>query len=321
MKAEKIKKRIVIFSSSESLRLAKCIQAYLHPDTYTTRVWSDGFFKLSQSYIANFQDIQYEYDFAVVVCGADDMLTTRGKRRAATRDNVLLELGMCISSFTLNRVIIVKHKEVKLPSDLDGINPVDYTFSEGEDIDAIAGTICAKIQQHIDGSEYAKNQFIKLSWDEYFHCARKLFGVLNQSVALGGYEYDIIVGINRGGLMIADLISREGTQNVPVLPLFADRRSGSSRYDTGVIIDNIDVLNCIDRPNINNILLIDSFTRDGISVIEAKKYLQEVFPNKTIKSAVVYANQRLKSSSPNILSEIDYIGDYKNLDGKKLSLE
>ena len=42
--------------------------------------------------------------------------------------------------------------------------------------------------------------------------------------------FDIIVGINRGGVMAADIISREYGQIKPVLSLYADRRTGKSDF-------------------------------------------------------------------------------------------
>lgn len=318
-KMEQIKKRMIVFSSQENISLAEAIQRNLYIGTYTTRVWTNGFFALSQSYISNFQDIQYEYDFAVVICGADDAVVTRGKKKKMARDNVLLELGMCISSFTLNRVIIVKHKDIKLPSDLDGISAIEYNELETDNIDAIAGTICSQITNYVERNKFSKRQYGKLSWDEYFHYMKKVIGELGQSIPLGGYEYDAIIGINRGGLMAADLIARENAQNIPVLPLFADRRSGNSSFvSPGLFVSNEELLKCLDNAKICNILLVDSFTRDGISVIEGKKYLQNLFPDKVIKSAVIYANSRLPED---ILRNIDYTGNSKDLDGKKLSLD
>lgn len=217
-----MKNRVIIFSSQESLSLAKAIQANLHTDAFTTKVWTDGFFKFSQPYISNFRDIQYEYDFALVICGSDDVTTTRGKKKKTPRDNILLELGMCISSFTLDKVLIVKHKDIQLPSDLDGINPIEYTMTADEDIDAVAGTISSKISQQIQHTKCTSHQYIKLSWTEYLRCIKKITETLGQSASLGGFEYDAIIGISRGGLMVADLIARENSQNVPIVPLLAD---------------------------------------------------------------------------------------------------
>ena len=81
--------------------------------------------------------------------------------------------------------------------------------------------------------------------------------------------------------MAADLIARENAQNIPVLPLFADRRSGNSSFvSSGLFVSNEELLKCLDNAKICNILLVDSFTRDGISVIEGKNICKIFFRTK-----------------------------------------
>ena len=317
----KTKKRIIVFSSAENLQLTQAIQANLYPEKYSTLLWSNGFFELSRSYISNFQGIKYDYDFAVVVCSDDDMKTSRGRQQRAIRDNVLLELGMCISTFTLERVIIVKQKDVELPSDLDGVTPIEYSIGKNENINAVAGTICASIETYINREKMSALPYVKLSWDEYFHTMKVLTSQLSQSSSLGGFEYDVIVGINRGGLMAADLIGRENAHNTPIFPLYADRKTGNPSFETTFAASvNEGVISILSRINIKNILLVDSFTRDGKSVIAAKKYLTMKLPDKTIKSVVIYVNERLKDNA-GVVNDIDYKGKYLNLDQKRLSLD
>lgn len=317
----KTKKRIIVFSSAENLQLAQAIQANLYSEKYSTLLWSNSFFELSRSYISNFQGIKYDYDFAVVVCSDDDMKTSRGRQQRAIRDNVLLELGMCISTFTLKRVIIVKQRDVELPSDLDGITPIEYSIGKNENINAVAGTICASIDAYINREKMSALPYVKLSWDEYFYTMKVLATQLSQSSSLGGFEYDVIVGINRGGLMAADLIGRENAHNTPIFSLYVDRKTGNPSFDTTSAAPvNEGVISILSRINIKNILLVDSFTRDGKSVIAAKKYLTMKLPDKTIKSVVVYVNERLKDNAV-VVNDIDYKGKFLNLDQKRLSLD
>lgn len=317
----KMKKRIIVFSSVENLRLAQAIQSNLYPEKYSTLLWSNNFFELSRSYISSFQGIKYDYDFAVVVCSDDDMKLSRGRQQRAIRDNILLELGMCISTFTLKRVIIVKQRDIKLPSDLDGITPIEYSIGKDENINAVAGTICASIESYINREKISALPYVKLSWDEYFYTMKVLTTQLSQSSSLGGFEYDVIVGINRGGLMAADLIGRENVHNTPIFSLYADRKTGNPSFDT-TSADSINqgVISILSRINIKNILLVDSFTRAGKSVIAAKKYLTTKLPDKTIKSVVIYVNERLKDN-PAVINGIDYKGRYLDLDQKRLSLD
>jgi hypoxanthine phosphoribosyltransferase len=313
--------KIIVFSSLEGLPIAKAIQRLLLDDSFEVTVWPDGFFKLSQSYISNFPNINLEYDFAVLICSNDDWAVVREEERPITRDNVILELGMCINSFTMERVIIIKNKDVKLPSDLDGIEYAQYTFDKDSAIDAAAGKICSHIDNFV--KEYNKRHadYKKLSWDSFYTQVNKLFNTIKQSPRLGGYHVDILVGINRGGLMVADIISREYGQIMPVISLMADRRTDKTSFDSAdLLINNDDIVAILSKPSIRNILVIDCMTRKGDTVIEAKEYLQSRLRDKTIKSAVVYANKSLQNNEK-VTAAIDYIGCFENLDNLKLSLD
>lgn len=313
-----MKTRLIVFSSVETLSIAEAIQRNFFHKDFSITIWTNGFFELSQSYISNFSDIRTDYEYAIVLCGADDKIKKRGKYQYIPRDNVLLELGMCISAFSLNRVIIVKKDNVVLPTDLDGIQPITYSVEENENIDSVAGKICSSIKNYI--SNQHSMEYIKLSWDEYFYYVKNMVNRLKQSLRLGGFSFDIIVGINGGGLMVADMLAREYGQNIPVLTLYADRRSGQTVFDSkDLLIDNSEIIKMLLKDSIKNILLIDSFTRDGITIVEAKKYLKKNLSSKMIKSVVIYANIKLKDSK--IIKDVDYVGAFKELDNKKLSLD
>ena len=144
---------------------------------------------------------------------------------------------------------------------------------------------------------------------------------IRQSSRLGGYYVDVLVGINRGGLMVADIISREYGQIMPVVSLMADRRSDKTSFEANdLLINNDDIVKVLSNPRIKNILVIDCMTRKGDTIIEAKKYLKNKLQDKTIKSAVVYANKALEDNEA-IIADIDYIGCFENLDHLKLSLD
>lgn len=311
-----MKVRVIIFSSAESLDLAKLIQQNLHYGKYLVQVWTDSFFKLSSSCISNFEEINFIYDFAVIICSDDDRIRKRGKKGSEIRDNILLELGMCISAFSLDRVIIVENANISLPTDLNGITSIPYSLNDSDNINMVAGMICSKI----DGYALKKIQHVdyeKLSWNAYLHTVKTLVNQLTTSDGLGGYTFDIIVGINRG-LTAADLISREFGHNMPVLALLSDRRSRTSKFDhTDLLVNNNYIIETLNDRRIKNILLVDNFTRDGRTIFQAKQFLIKKCPNKIIKTAVIYVNERLRKKQLNI----DYIGTYINLDKKRLTLE
>ena len=123
-----MKQNIIIFSSGESLKIAKRMQSSFYHKDYNVTLWSQGFFEFSKSYISNFDNMHYEYDYAIAICNKDDITVKRDTTYNTTRDNVILELGMCIGTFGLERVLIVKEESVELPSDLKGIQPIDFVL-------------------------------------------------------------------------------------------------------------------------------------------------------------------------------------------------
>ncbi len=163
--------------------------------------------------------------------------------------------------------------------------------------------------------------FIKLSWDEFYRHVNLLVKKLKQSESLGGFDFDILVGISRGGTSVADLMAREFGQNMPILSLFAYRSNRKTSFSSvGNIMDNKYVLQILKKDLIQRILVIDSFTRNGTSIIKAKEYLNSQLNGKIIKSAVVYADESLRTKARTV-KKIDYIGDFVDLKNRKLSLD
>lgn len=162
----------------------------------------------------------------------------------------------------------------------------------------------------------------KLSWDEFYGHVYCLVEKLKQSESLGGFDFDIVVGISRGGTSVADLMAREFGQNTPILSLYAYRNNGKTSFSfPGSIISNEYILDILKQDSLQRILVVDSFTRThGTSILAAKEYLTQNLPGKTIKTAVVYVEEALRDK-PRIIKKIDYIGAYVALGGKKLSLE
>lgn len=323
-----VKTRIIIFSSKESLYLAQAIQNNFYYEHYTVNIWSHSFFELSKPYIFNFEKLGNEYDYAILLCTQDDLIclsksqhgeSCSEKVKFTSRDNIWLELGMCISKLSLKKTIIVKDKSVNLPSDLAGIEPIhfEYPTSINEQINIVASQITSRITSYIENSS---SKIMRLSWEEYFMAFRKMLDKILADPDYGGYIFDVIVGISGGGLMVGDLLSREiKNHTVPVLPLYADRRTKITKFDTKIsIVSNNDIVTLLNNQEIKNILLVDSFTRNGLTINEAYKFLVSKVNNKTIKTAVIYVNETLRNTTDFFP---DYIGEEIQLENRKLMLE
>jgi hypothetical protein len=73
-----------------------------------------------------------------------------------------------------------------------------------------------------------------ITWEEYWNRAMQVNNILNQLLAAGWYEPDIIMGISNGGLFIADTILRlVYASRVPIVCLWA-YRSAETYFDNAV---------------------------------------------------------------------------------------
>lgn len=308
------KTKIIIFSSKEGLELAQHVQKSFYPKEFSVKLWTNGFFEFSKPYINNFISIEKEYDFAVFIVSNDDVVKYRNKKYFKPRDNVIFELGLCIGAFGLSQILVAKPDFVSLPTDMLGVSVYDYFIDE--DINTTAGVIYAEMNSYINKKISKCKSVNKIDWVDYCREINKLVTELRKPLYISGFEFDILVGINRGGLMTADLISREYGHHMPVLPLFADRRNKIGLFNsTDMLINNIDIVNILKNDKIKNILVVDSFSRRGKTIINAKNYLENNLPDKCIKSALVYADKDL-----NLDGKVDYVADYRDLKNTTFSL-
>jgi predicted nucleotide-binding protein len=122
---------IFIGSSRESLDTANGIANALPPDKMDIKVWTDWVFGASSVPIEVLESQVMLSDFAILVFGPDDKVTTRGAVLDAPRDNVVFELGLFMGGLGRKRTFIVKPRDldVKIPTDLLGVIPIEYESS------------------------------------------------------------------------------------------------------------------------------------------------------------------------------------------------
>jgi CRP/FNR family transcriptional regulator, cyclic AMP receptor protein len=140
---------LFIGSSSESLKIARAIQAGLDRDDVFVKIWTDNIFTPSLSTMESLEEQLKSSDFAVLILGSDDTIISREKVSDAPRDNVLLELGMFIGALGRQRTFILRPRGVnlKIPSDLFGITPIEYNPGNDEDIPHLIGPVCESIRR------------------------------------------------------------------------------------------------------------------------------------------------------------------------------
>ena len=119
---------VFVGSSTESSAIVDAIVAEHRHDPFIVRPWSAGVFGASHFPIDDLKRQVDEFDFAVLVIGPDDKVTSRGRRYQAPRDNIVFELGLFMGALGRERVFIAheRGKSIKIPSDLLGLSTIRF---------------------------------------------------------------------------------------------------------------------------------------------------------------------------------------------------
>lgn len=134
---------IFIGSSVESLAIAREIRSALRHDDFVVRLWTDKVFGASSFPINDLEWQVRTSDFAVLVLGPDDKVISRGQESSAPRDNVIFELGLFMGALTRHRAFLVlpRGMDIKVPSDLLGLTPMEYADGSPEDLASRIGPL------------------------------------------------------------------------------------------------------------------------------------------------------------------------------------
>lgn len=127
---------VFIGSSAESLPTATAIHKGLMRRGVEPRIWSEGVFQCSRATIEDLMAATNQSDFAVLVLAADDVTISRGRRKAAPRDNTIYELGLFMGALSRDRTYIVAPSplDIKIPTDLLGVTMLTYQRKRGRSI-------------------------------------------------------------------------------------------------------------------------------------------------------------------------------------------
>jgi CRP/FNR family cyclic AMP-dependent transcriptional regulator len=140
--------KLFIISSSEAKSVAHAVRAGLEHDVFST-VWDDGVF-FAGGYPLEALELQVAgADFALAIATADDIVKSRGVKAPTVRDNVLFELGLFMGKLSRYRAILVhpKIKDLKLPSDLQGLTVIQYKTGGKSTLAARLAPVCDQVRE------------------------------------------------------------------------------------------------------------------------------------------------------------------------------
>ena len=131
--------------------IARELQSGLAHDPFVAPLWTDGVFRASRDSVDSLVAAVKKVDFAVLVLTADDTLITREIEHRAPRDNCIFELGLFMGALGRDRTFIVKPRgiDIKLPSDLLGITPLEYVEGPEDTIAARVGPVCTAVRKAV----------------------------------------------------------------------------------------------------------------------------------------------------------------------------
>jgi predicted nucleotide-binding protein len=142
---------LFIGSSAEGLPTAQEIQSQLAHLKAHVYVWTNNIFVPGHYTMQDLETQVGSSDLGILVFTQDDEVINKDRKvdMSAPRDNVILELGMCIGALGHERSLIVRPRtrDLKIPSDLLGITPLEYDASDMVHLPAAIGPVCTAISK------------------------------------------------------------------------------------------------------------------------------------------------------------------------------
>jgi predicted nucleotide-binding protein len=143
--------QVFIGSSVEGLPVAEAIQAGLDYSGAVVRIWTQGVFQGSKATIEALEATVRSSDIAVLVFSPDDQVVYRDATQAVPRDNVVFELGLFMGALGRERTFVVRPRgiDMRIPTDLVGITPLDYPVGNKDELPALLGSVCTALKSSI----------------------------------------------------------------------------------------------------------------------------------------------------------------------------
>jgi hypothetical protein len=119
--------RVFIGSSTEAISIMEKIAVLLEDIDFVVKCWKDNeSFILGKTISENLSNILNEVDAAIFIYAEDDKTWYKDRVVGSPRDNVLFEHGFFAGKLGLNKSIIIRYEEPKMPSDLESIIYAEY---------------------------------------------------------------------------------------------------------------------------------------------------------------------------------------------------
>jgi predicted nucleotide-binding protein len=141
---------VFLGSSTEGLRVAEAMQSLLDHD-FEPEIWNQGTFDANNISLLSLVNATRQFDFAIFIVDVADVATMRGAQKNIARDNVIFELGLFIGAIGAERCFMVydRNNRPDLPTDLAGVNAVDYRVFQNGNLTGSLGAAATSIKNKI----------------------------------------------------------------------------------------------------------------------------------------------------------------------------
>ena len=114
-------------------------------------VWTNGVFFAGGYPLESLEKAVTASDFAIAIAQPDDIVSTRDKTHKTVRDNVVFELGLFMGHLTRHQAFLIHPRvdELKLPSDMLGLNLLSYSIGKPDELPARIGPACNELRKII----------------------------------------------------------------------------------------------------------------------------------------------------------------------------
>lgn len=150
MTAQGRKPTVFIGSSKRGLELAECLRPGLKEFMDVT-LWTEGVFQPSVFTFEALERAKDRFDYAVLVCTADDLRLKNDHWSMSPRDNVILEWAFFVGAMGRERAILVCEESAEMPSDTQGITVIPFAQRADGNHLAGMGPASLALRQYIQG--------------------------------------------------------------------------------------------------------------------------------------------------------------------------
>jgi predicted nucleotide-binding protein len=143
--------QLFIGSSREGLPLTDEIAHGLLRDPVLVRRWTNNVFVASHYPLEDLETSLAAADLALLIATPDDVIASRGSSHNAPRDNIVFELGLFMGALGRRRSFLLRPRgvDLKLPTDLLGLTPIDYDADTTRPLDARMTPVCHELRRLI----------------------------------------------------------------------------------------------------------------------------------------------------------------------------